>query len=196
MEVIYMSCNIRTCSPPEKICVQLERVFDSSINKFTDESREIALTFSSGTPVDYVSAESTGTVDITSQTITSIDNSRCSRVQYTVEIPLTVTATDSSGSTITGTSTVTYTQDILLRVPREALVPYSLNVIASVNSAIGTISSDGTTATITCCVTLIAQIIADVMVVLQTCGYANISPAEEYGEDVCTEVFSLPVYPR
>ncbi len=196
MEVIYMSCNIRTCSPPERICVQDERVFDSSINKFTDESREIPLTFSSGTPVDYVSAESTGTVDITSQTITTIDNSRCSRIQYTVSIPLTVTATDSSGSTITGTSTVTYTQDILLRVPHEALVPYSLECTAYVSSTIGTISSDGTTATITACVTLIPKIIADVMVVIQTCGYANISPVEEYGDDVCSEVFNLPVYPR
>ncbi len=193
-----MSCNIRTCSPPEKICVQVKRVFDSSISKFTDDSREIPLTFSSGTPTTFVSAENTGVVTISNQTITALDGNKCgcSRVQYTVTIPLAVTATDASGNTITGTSAVTYTQDILLRVPAEALMPYELNVIANLSSTIGTISTDGTTATITSCVTLIAQILADVMVVLQSYGYASIPQAEAYGEDVCADVFGLPVYPR
>lgn len=179
---------------PEKICIQVKRVFDAAISQSTQEDAVLTVTFETGTPTSFVSAESNGDATVTSLVVTPQPESCNSRVQYTVNVPIGVTALDATGATIVGTANLALSQDILLRVPQGAVIPAEIQVTAKIISTSGTLV--GTTLTLDYCVTLITRVVADVDILVQSLGYPNLPLSQPYTEDMCEGLFRQPIYPR
>lgn len=193
------SCNcqsepvVPSTSTPERVCIQAKRVFDACINQFTQENRSLTVVFP--TPVTtFESANSTGDCVISNVVITPQACSTCSRVQYTVTVPITVTALDANGNAVNGSASVSYNQDILMKVPREAVIPTEVECTANIVGVNGSLS--GNILTISLCVTLITKIVADVELLVQSYGYPSLCACQEFTEDICSGVFSMPIYPR
>ena len=187
------SDTITNCNSPERVCIQATRVFDACISQFTLENQSIAVTFPS-TVSTFVSARSDGSAVISNVVITPQAGSVCSRIRYSVTIPLQVVGIDTSGNTVLGTASVTLERDLLLRVPREAVVPTEVQVTANIVGVNGSLS--GNLLTISLCITLITKIVADVELLIQTYGYPALPNCQEYTEDLCSGVFNQPIYPR
>lgn len=178
---------------PERICVQVKRVFDACIDQFTRESASLTVTFP--TPVvSFVSANSAPGSVISNLVITPQPGSVNSRVQYTVTVPIVVAALDTNGNTVIGTTCATFNQDILLRVPQGAIVQPEVQVTANVLGVNGYVQ--GYVCTLSLCVTLITKIVADVDILIQSLGYCSIPACQAYTEDICSGAFSQPIYPR
>jgi|AGTN01.3.fsa_nt_gi hypothetical protein len=178
---------------PERVCIQANRVFDACISQFTEESITVPVSFPTP-PVTFVSADSTGQCIISNVVITPQTGSTCSRIQYTVTVPMTVVALDGGGNTILGTTAVTFNRDILLKVPKQSIIPAEVECTSNIVGLRGTFSDS--TLTFTCCVTLITKIVAPVELLIYTNGYPALPNCQEYAEDLCAGVFNVPLYPR
>lgn len=181
------------CGSPERVCIQAQRVFDACISQFSQENQSVPVSFPS--PVTtFVSARSGTNSILSGVTITPQAGSGLSRIQYTVTIPIEVYALDANGNTVVGTASVSYNQDILLRVPETALVPAEVQASAKIVGVNGTLSNN--VLTIGLCVTIITRIVADVELLIPSYGYPALPNCQEYTEDICSAVFNLPIYPR
>lgn len=181
-----------SCRSPEKVCIQVKRVFDACISQFILENVVFIVDFPRPV-VSFVSARSVGKCKVSNVVITPLPG-KTARVQFTVTIPLQVIALDAQGGTVIGTTSLTVNRDIILKVPKESLVPIEVECIANVVGVDGRLSNN--TLTMTCCVTLISKIVAEVELLIHTCGYPALPACQEFTEDVCEGVFNLPIYPR
>ncbi len=199
-----MACNTRNTNTPaicctnnsvcEKTCIEVKKVFDACM-----QQRSIATTLDvtfTGDPTGYtvVSLRSSGDAVISEQSITPIAGSACSRVSYTLTVPVTVVATNSAGSTITGTSSMTFRQDIILKVPTDGVIAPRVEATVVIVGLQNTLL--GSQVTTNACVTIITKVVADVMLVVSSYGYPTLPPCQEYTQDVCSGVFNTPVFPR
>ena len=122
------------------------------------------------------------------------DRPNFARIRGTVDIPIDILFTDARCKEFMGHSTVSVPKDVLLCVPDESIVPYTIDTLVSAICVSGT-HCGGNTFDITICVTIVLKIIAEVEMMIPSYGLCTIPPCEEFAENVCDEFFSLPLFP-
>ena len=116
------------------------------------------------------------------------------RVRCTVDVPIDILFVDSRCIEYIGKGVVSVDRDVLLSIPDEAIVPYDLEAMASAICVSGCFVGNNQFK-MTVCVTIILKVLADVEILVPSYGYCAIPPAEEFADSVCTEFFSLPLFP-
>ena len=202
----------------EKICIQVQRVYDSclqqqqltNVNVTISSYAQVignsccsccqpAAEMSTSTPVSPITFEScrssTMDVDIQNLTVERLCDRPCfARVKGSVEIPIDILFTDSRCVEYIGKGVVTVNRDVLLAVPDESIVPFTLEGMASAVCVAGSYVSDNTFR-LTVCVTLVLKVLAKVEILVPSYGFCPIPPCEEFADSVCDEFFSLPLFP-
>lgn len=184
----------------EKVCIQVEKIFDAGIIQTRLENYTLNLT--DPTPADptypltFVSARSlTGTGTVSDLSVERQPDSCCARVQATVTVPVEVVYTDATGKEGKATSTITLNEDVLMYVPSASVMPFTVTAVASCVSPEGTFNENGTF-TVSACVTCILKVAMQVELLVPAYGYCAIPPAQEYSQEVCSGFFELPLYPQ
>ncbi len=198
------NCSIRNCNAPaisctngnvcDKTCVEVSKVFDACVQQ-RSISTTLTVDFGGETPVSVVSVSSSGAGTVSGLSITPIPGTPASRVTFTLNVPVTVVATDQTGNTITGTASVSFDEDLVLRVPQEGVVAPTVESTA-VFIGLQNVLSGGNVVTTNACVTIITKVTADVILVVPSYGYLVLPPAQEYTQEACGNVFNTPIFPR
>ena len=202
----------------EKICIQVQRVYDSCLQQ--EQLTNVDVTISSyaqvvnngcgccddtttapptSAPVAPITFEScrssTMDVDIGNLSVERLCDRPCfARVRGTVEIPIDILFTDSRCVEYIGKGVVTVRKDVLLAVPDESIVPFTLEGMASAVCVAGSYRGDNTFR-LTVCVTIVLKVLAKVEILVPSYGFCPIPPCEEFADSVCDEFFSLPLFP-
>ncbi len=116
------------------------------------------------------------------------------RVRCTVDVPIDILFVDSRCVEYIGKGVVSVDRDVLLSIPDESIVPYTLDAMASAICVSGCFIGNNQFK-MTVCVTIILKVLADVEILVPSYGFCAIPPAEEFADSVCEEFFSLPLYP-
>lgn len=186
----------------ERICIQVNKVFDACMSQTQIEDYVLTLTnfnpANPAPPLTFVSGSSMGAnATVSNLIITRFDDRpNFARVQADVNIPVVVTYTDANDVPGTATGTITIHQDVVLYVPQPSLTP--IEVVAFGSAVISTATFDPTTGgfIISACVTTILKIVAKVDVLVPSYGYCPIPPCTPFAsEDLCPGVFDLPLFP-
>lgn len=185
----------------EKVCIQVEKVFDACIKQNQLENYALTLTdFTPGEPtypLTFISARSSSSKGrITGLNVDRQHDKQCARVSGNVSIPLQVVYVDASGVEGTAESSITIPFDVLLFVPAPSIMPYDVTAIVSAVSPEGTFTTVGNTFTINACTTVILKVSMPVELLVPSYGYCAIPPAQEFSQEVCAGFFELPLYPQ
>ena len=122
------------------------------------------------------------------------DRPQYARVKGTVNIPVDVLFTDQNCQEWMGRANVAVNKDVLLAIPDESIVPFTIESMVSAICVSG--SYQGSCQfKITICVTVVLKILAEVEMMVPSYGFCSIPPCEEFAENVCDEFFSLPLFP-
>ena len=205
----------------EKICVQVKRVYDSALKQQQLDNAVVTITSyaqvvgTSGcgcgcsanqtevaepsqpvAPITFESCRSSTTEGtIRNLSVERLCDRPCfARVRATVDVPIDILFVDSRCIEYIGKGVVSVDQDLLLSIPDESIVPYTLESMVSAICVSGTYLSDNQFR-MTICVTIILKVLADVEIMIPSYGFCPIPPAEEFAESVCDEFFSLPLFP-
>ncbi len=185
----------------EKVCVQVEKIFDAAIKQSQIENYTLTLTdldpANPTYPLTFVSARSiTSDATVSNLNIDRQADKRCARVQATVSIPVEVLYTDANGVDGSATANVSIPVDVLLYVPAPSIIPFTLRAVVSVVAPDGTYdpTSQGFIASL--CATVILKIAMPVEILIPSYGYCALPPAQEYSQEVCAGFFELPLYPQ
>ena len=116
------------------------------------------------------------------------------RVRCTVDVPIDILFVDSRCIEYIGKGIVSVDRDVLLSIPDESIVPYTLEAMASAICVSGCFVGNNQFK-MTVCVTIVLKVLADVEILVPSYGYCAIPPAEEFADSVCEEFFSLPLFP-
>ncbi|GHU76674.1 hypothetical protein AGMMS49992_22760 [Clostridia bacterium] len=205
----------------EKVCIQVKRVYDSCLQQ--DQLTNIEVKFtqfavvpktvctSQGnqcTSVDSVPSNqpeapivfescrsSTTQSEITSLTVERLCDRPCfARVRATIEVPIDILFSDARCNEFIGRAVVTVHKDVLLSIPDESIVPYSIESMGSAICVSGSYIGNNTFK-MTVCVTVVLKVLAEVEILVPSYGFCSIPPCEEFAENVCDEFFSLPLFP-
>ena len=123
------------------------------------------------------------------------DRPQFARVKADVSIPIDVLFIDQRCQEWMGQSTITVSKDVLLAIPEESIVPFTLESMVSAICVSGRYIGN-CRFEITVCVTVVLKILAEVEVMIPSYGFCEIPPCEEFAESVCDEFFALPIFPR
>ncbi len=123
------------------------------------------------------------------------DRPQFARVKADVSIPIDVLFIDQRCQEWMGQSTITVAKDVLLAIPEESIVPFTLESMVSAICVSGKYVGN-CQFEITVCVTVVLKILAEVEVMIPSYGFCEIPPCEEFAESVCDEFFALPIFPR
>ena len=123
------------------------------------------------------------------------DRPEFARIRGTVNIPIDVLFVDAAGQEWMGRASVAEGKDVLMAIPVESIVPFTLDSLVSAICVKGSYIGN-CTFQITVCVTIVLKILAEVELLIPTYGFCQIPPCEEYAENVCDEFFSLPLFPQ
>ncbi len=185
----------------EKVCVEVNKVFDACIKQTQEEGVVLPLTNNNPVapafPLTFISAKSSstrGTIQAV-QVDRLSDRPNMARVQATIAIPVEVLYTDANGVQGMAQSSVTISQDVILFVPEPSVIPYEVEAVVSLISTEGTYT-DVNTFTVTSCITVILKIVMEVQLLIPSYGYCNIPPCQEYSQEVCAGFFELPLFPN
>lgn len=189
-----MACNNRITfgNQNERICILAKRVFDACLQQIARENEELVVIFPEPA-VNFVDLRASGPGVISDLSITPTNTPGCSRVRFTLTVPLEVIATNGAGQQILGTTSVRFDLDLYMRTPQESLVPTEVTCTANIRGFLGTLNGNILTCTI--CANIICRITADVDVVVNACGPIFLPPCREFSENICSAFFSRPVYP-
>lgn len=208
----------------EKICIQVQRVYDSCLQQEQidkvdvviqsyaqvvstccsnssaccgNETETVPPTSAPVPPITFESCRSsTMDVDIGNLSVERLCDRPCyARVRGTVEIPIDILFTDSRCVEYIGKGFVKVDKDVLLAIPDESIVPYSLEGMASAVCVAGTYLGNNTFR-LRVCVTVILKVLAKVEILIPSYGFCSIPPCEEFADNVCDEFFSLPLFPQ
>ncbi len=185
----------------EKVCVQVNKVFDACIKQTQEEGVVLPLVGNIPAnptyPLTYISARSQTTEGvITNLQIDRLaDRPNFARVQATITVPVEVLYVDAANVEGKATSSVTLTQDVIMFVPEPSVIPYTVNAVVSLISTEG-VYTGVNTFTSSFCVTLILKIVMPVDLLIPSYGYCNIPPCQEYSQEVCAGFFELPLFPN
>ena len=195
----------------EKVCIQVQRVYDSCLQQqqltnvnVTVTSYAQVVTTGCGCnadteevpPITFESCRSSSMdVDISNLTVERLCDRPCfARVRGTLQIPIDILFTDSRCVEYIGKGIVTVNKDVLLAVPDDSIVPFTLEGMASAVCVAGSYQGNNVFR-LTVCVTVVLKVLARVEILVPSYGFCTIPPCEEFADSVCDEFFSLPLFP-
>lgn len=123
------------------------------------------------------------------------DRPQFARVRCNVDVPIDILFTDQHCQEWMGQSSITVAKDVLLCVPEESIIPFTLESLVSAICVSGSYIGS-CTFKITICVSVVLKVLAEVDIMVPTYGFCEIPPCEEFAESVCDEFFSLPLFPQ
>ena len=123
------------------------------------------------------------------------DRPQFARVRCNVDVPIDILFTDQKCQEWMGQSTLTVAKDVLLCIPEESVIPFTIESLVSAICVSGTYIGN-CTFEITICVSVVLKVLAEVDIMVPTYGFCEIPPCEEFAESVCDEFFSLPLFPQ
>ena len=123
------------------------------------------------------------------------DRPQFARVKCSVDVPVDVLFVDQRCQEWMGQARVTVDKDVLLCIPDDSIIPFTLESLVSAICVSGTYIGN-CTFEITICVTVVLKVLAEVDIMVPTYGFCEIPPSEEFAENVCDEFFSLPLFPQ
>jgi len=186
----------------EKVCIQVNKVYDSCLQQETLNDVRVTLSNVSGcgfqAPLTFISCRSTTTKGKLVGTIIERLEGRphFARVRTKVEIPIEVVFEDCKGKQGTGDAVITIPKDVIMYVPDESVIPFKLESIVSAVCVSGDfIPGDTFRFNLDICVTVILKIVAKVELLVPSFGFCDIPPCEEFAENICDEFFRLPLFP-
>ena len=184
----------------ERVCIQTNKVFDSCRKQISETG--LTFTLTNITPQDlvepytFVSAQTNGDAYFSNLVIDRFpDRPNFARVSGTVNVPIIVNFTDSNGKEGSGTTVLSFNQDVILFVPQPSVVPFTIDVFAGLAIADATYLGDNT---FSCdaCIQIILRVIVNTNILVPSYGYCPIPPCQDYStNDVCPGFFDLPIYP-
>lgn len=147
-------------------------------------------------PITFESCRSTTTEGvIRNLTVDRLCDRPCfARVRAAIDVPIDILFTDSRCVEYIGKGVVTVNQDVLMSIPDESIVPYTLEAMVSAICVSGCYLGNNQFK-MTVCVTIILKVLANVEILIPSYGFCTIPPAEEFADNVCDEFFSLPLFP-
>lgn len=123
------------------------------------------------------------------------DRPQFARVRGQVSIPIDVLFIDQNCQEWMGRAAVSVDKDVLMAIPDESIVPFTLESMVSAICVSGKYLGN-CQFEITVCVTVVLKILAEVELLVPSYGFCAIPPCEEFAENVCDEFFSLPLFPQ
>lgn len=184
----------------ERVCIQTNKVFDSCRKQISETG--LTFTLTNITPQDltepytFVSAQTNGDAYFSDLVIDRFpDRPNFARVTGTVNVPIIVNFTDSTGKEGSGTTILSFNQDVILFVPQPSVVPFTIDVFAGLAIADATYLGDNT---FSCdaCIQIILRVIVNTNILVPSYGYCPIPPCQDYStNEVCPGFFDLPIYP-
>ena len=123
------------------------------------------------------------------------DRPQFARVKCTVDVPVDVLFVDQRCQEWMGQTRLSVDKDVLLCIPDDSIIPFTLESLVSAISVSGTYIGN-CTFEITICVTVVLKVLAEVDIMVPTYGFCEVPPCEEFAENVCDEFFSLPLFPQ
>jgi len=123
------------------------------------------------------------------------DRPQFARVRCAVDVPLDVLFLDQRCQEWMGQTTITVNKDVLLCIPDDSIIPFTLESLVSAICVSGSYIGN-CTFEITVCVTVVLKVLAEVDILVPTYGFCQVPPSEEFAESVCDEFFSLPLFPQ
>jgi len=184
----------------ERVCIQTNKVFDSCRKQISETGASVTLTDITPEglvePFTFVSGEANGNAFITNLVIDRFpDRPNFARVTGDVNVPISITFTDANGVEGTGNATLVYRQDVILFMPQPSIVPFTIDVFASLAIADGTYQGNNTFV-IDACIQIILRVVVNTNILVPSYGYCPIPPCQEFSStDVCPGFFDLPIYP-
>ena len=185
------------CGLCERVCIEAQKIFDGCVGRFGNVTFTVALSdFTGGTttPYTFERAVSSGSTTLNNLTVTTIRGNR-SRVAFDSVIPITVYYTDAAGVSGTAQGAVTFSRDVVLTIPSDSVMPYSIEATTALSSNIGAFSSDNASVTITCCIIQTVRVIMTVELLVPSYGYCEYPSCENYADEVCEGIFARPIFP-
>lgn len=180
----------------ERVCIEVPRVFDGCRERIA--SQPVALTLTdipaqATPPFTFVRAMSLGESAFAAHSVT---DGSCGKscVRGDVQIPLSVTFTDTFGNAYAARSELTLSRTFSLCLPQEAIEPYFVKVAAAFRSEHGAFLNENTVSANGCLV-LVAKAVVNVDLLVPSYGYCVYPTCSGCGEDVCTQLDSLPLFP-
>ena len=185
----------------EKVCIQVEKIFDACIQQRQIENYTLTLTDLTPAdptyPLTFVSARSlSAEATVSGLSIERQADKQCARVQATVSVPVEVLYTDAAGVDGSAAATVSMPVDVLLFVPASSIIPFTVKAVVSVVAPDGTYDAETQGFVVSLCATVILKISMPVELLVPTYGYCVLPPAQEYSQEVCSGFFELPLYPQ
>ncbi|MBR2942860.1 MAG: hypothetical protein IKB82_05620 [Clostridia bacterium] len=203
----------------EKVCIQVQRVYDSCLQQeqleeqrvtlisyglvpgcgcgTTNEQAADAVSTQPNLPITFESCRSTTTEGtIRNLSVERLCDRPCfARVRGQVELPIDILFTDSTCREYIGRGVVTVDKDVLLSIPDESIVPYTIEAMVSAICVSGTYVGNNVFE-LEICVTVILKVLAKVEILVPSYGFCDVPPCEEFADSVCDEFFSLPLFPQ
>lgn len=202
----------------EKVCIQVQRVYDSCLQQEQLDDRCVTLqsfglvpstgcgcgdqSCDSGNtqpvlPISFESCRSTTTEGtIRNLSVERLCDRPCfARVRGQVEVPIDILFTDANCREYIGRGVVTVDKDVLLSIPDESIVPYTIEAMVSAICVSGTYIGNNVFQ-LEICVTVVLKVLAKVEMLVPSYGFCEVPPCEEFADSVCDEFFSLPLFPQ
>ncbi len=139
-------------------------------------------------PINFESCRSTSsTGTLRNVTIDRLCDRPCfARVRASVEIPLDILFTDARCREYIGKTSIAINKDVLLSVPDESIVPFTLESMVSAICVSGAYLGNNRFK-LTICVTVVLKVLASVEILIPSYGFCPIPPCEEFAENVCDD---------
>ena len=186
----------------ERVCVQVNKVYDACLQQETLEDVRVNLTHIRGSgfepPLNIISCRSTS---ITGKLVGTIierleDRPNFARVRTKVEIPIEVVFEDKKGREGSGRAVIVVPKDVIMFVPDESVIPFQLESVVNAICVSGMfVPGDAFRFDLDVCITIILKIIAKVELLIPAFGFCDIPPCEEFAANICDEFFRLPLFP-
>ncbi|MBQ0017269.1 MAG: hypothetical protein KBT30_01395 [Clostridiales bacterium] len=184
----------------ERVCINTSKVFDSCMSQIHIEN--ISLDLEEITPetvvypLTFVSCASNGPATVTDLVIDRFeDRPNFARITANINIPVLVNFTDANGVVGTGTTTLTINKDVVMCVPSNSVIPFTVEGYGAMVCSDGEFTGETSTVVIDGCVTVILRVLANADILVPSYGYCQIPQCQDYSQEVCEGVFDLPLYP-
>lgn len=199
----------------ERVCIQVQRVYDSCLYQEQLSQQRVTLVSyglvpSGGDngaqqaectqpvmPITFESCRSTTTEGtIRNLSVERLCDRPCfARVKGQIDLPIDILFTDSACREYIGRGVVTVDRDVLLSIPDESIVPYTIEAMVSAICVSGTYVGNNVFE-LEVCVTVVLKVLSKVEMLVPSYGFCEVPPCEEFADSVCDEFFSLPLFPQ